>query len=180
MRFSLSQIPSQAWKNGGGTTQELARGDAGAQMLWRVSLARIDRDGAFSAFPGLSRIHCIITGRGLTLSNPDHQLEAAPLVPLHFDGGLALSARLRDGPCQAFNLIYDPAQIAADMQICESGRHQMTGAEHVIFGLDGELQLNCAREVAQLGSGEGIQCAGAGWVEIAPGGRAVVLTLKEL
>ena len=180
MRFSISQIAPQPWKNGGGSTQELARADgegAKAQMIWRASLARIDQDGAFSAFPGLARIHCIISGAGLQLSNAAHQLVAEPLKPLHFDGGLDLFAKLKDGACQAFNLIYDPNLIRAEMRICGAGAHRLEAAEHLVYVLEGSLRLDLPTGQLLLGQGEGWQGAGPLSIDIAARGRAVLLSL---
>lgn len=181
MRFSLSQISPQVWKNGGGSTRELAREEAaGGHMIWRASLARIDQDGAFSAFPGLSRIHCIVSGAGLQLSNPDVQLAAYPLKPLHFDGGLDLTAQLRQGACAAFNLIYDPKRIGAEMQICDAGLHHFDDGPQLIFVLEGSLQLETSAGVEQLSTGEGWQGVAGGSVDIAQDGRAVLLRLWHL
>ena len=46
------------WKNGGGWTTQLAafpESDATVPFDWRVSIAEIESDGAFSAFPGYDR-----------------------------------------------------------------------------------------------------------------------------
>ncbi len=181
MRFSISQIAPQAWKNGGGSTQELARGDrdAGtAQMIWRASLAQIDQDGPFSTFPGLSRIHCIVAGAGLQLSNGDYRLSAKPLDPLYFDGGLDLEARLKEGPCTAFNLIYEPNLIRPEMQICEAGTHRLGDGAHLVFALTGKLRLDLPEAEICLGQGDGWHGDFSGLVEIAPGSRAVLVGLE--
>lgn len=181
MRFSLSQISPQVWKNGGGSTRELAREDtAKGHMIWRASLARIDRDGAFSNFPGLSRILCIVSGAGLQLSNADVQLVAEPLKPLHFDGGLDLTAWLRQGACEAFNLIYDPDRMSAEMKICDAGRHHFDDGTQLIFVLEGSLRLETSAGVEQLSSCEGWQGVVGGFVDIAQDGRAVLLRLGHL
>lgn len=47
----------EPWRNGAGTTRELAsRTDAGGELLWRISLASLDDDAAFSVFAGLDRL----------------------------------------------------------------------------------------------------------------------------
>lgn len=58
------------WKNGGGTTTEIAISPAGASMDdfdWRVSMAHVGTDGPFSSFPGIDRTLSIVTGGGITL-----------------------------------------------------------------------------------------------------------------
>lgn len=181
MRFSLADIPVQAWKNGGGSTQELAlRENALGAMLWRVSLAEIDHDGAFSTFPGLARIHCIVSGAGLSLSGADRMLEARPLHPLHFDGGLDLYARLTNGPCQAFNLIYDPTSVSADMQICTAGSHAISQGCSVLFVLSGRATLHAEERTERLESGQGHHGDAVATVTVSEGGEMVLLTLDPL
>ena len=46
------------WKNGGGTTTEVAVSPEGAGLDhfdWRISMARVEQDGPFSTFPGIDR-----------------------------------------------------------------------------------------------------------------------------
>ena len=53
------------WKNGGGTTAEIAIGPPGATLDafdWRISMARVASDGPFSSFPGVDRTLSIIDG----------------------------------------------------------------------------------------------------------------------
>jgi environmental stress-induced protein Ves len=57
-----ADCPEVSWKNGGGTTREIASFPAGAGMYdfdWRVSAARVDAPGAFSHFPRIA----ILSGR---------------------------------------------------------------------------------------------------------------------
>ena len=45
------------WKNGLGMTREVANASgADSVMIWRISLATVDRDGPFSDFTGYKRI----------------------------------------------------------------------------------------------------------------------------
>ncbi|MEP2717750.1 HutD family protein [Pseudophaeobacter sp.] len=181
MRFSVEQTPAQPWKNGLGTTRELASSvTVDADLIWRASLAQIDQDGPFSAFPGLARIHCIVSGAGLDLSNPENQLAADPLKPLNFDGGLELMAHLRVGPCTAFNLIYDPRYISAEMQICGAGQHRSAAAVQIVYVLQGSLRLDFPIGQEQLGPGEGWQGAGPQIVDVAPNSRVVLLALNPV
>lgn len=87
------------WKNGGGTTVEIAVGPG-----WRASMARVERDGPFSDFSGFDRILVLLEGPGFTLSfeDRDHIL-ARPLEPFAFDGGAPCTARIRGGPSLDWN-----------------------------------------------------------------------------
>lgn len=60
-----------AWKNGAGSTTELAVYPAGAGFAdfdWRVSLATIARSGPFSAFPGIERSLALVAGDPVQLA----------------------------------------------------------------------------------------------------------------
>lgn len=102
----LSPVP---WKNGGGSTIEIAIGppDAGFDDFdWRVSLATISEDGAFSQFPGVDRTLALVDGHGLTLQidgEPTLISDAEPVIA--FDGASEVSARLNRGPTLDFNVM---------------------------------------------------------------------------
>ena len=102
----LTPVP---WKNGGGNTIEIAIGppDAGFDDFdWRVSLATISEDGAFSQFPGVDRTLALVDGHGMTLQidgEPALISDAEPVVA--FDGASEVSARLNRGPTLDFNVM---------------------------------------------------------------------------
>src|SRR5262249_61844367 len=60
------------WKNGGGTTTEIAidppDADVGGRFRWRPSIAEREGSGAFSAFVGYERTIMVIAGQGMDLS----------------------------------------------------------------------------------------------------------------
>jgi environmental stress-induced protein Ves len=102
----LSQVPAQPWRNGGGTTQELlAWPDPHAWRL-RLSVARIDRSGPFSAYPGVMRDFAVLQGRGVRLTWGER---ATVLTPdsevLAFDGGAPPGCELIDGATVDLNLM---------------------------------------------------------------------------
>ncbi|MCA1247273.1 HutD family protein [Massilia sp. MS-15] len=100
----LSPVP---WKNGGGSTTEIAIGpqDAGFEDFdWRVSLATIEKDGAFSLFPGVDRTLALVEGHGMLLEidgEPAMVTEAEPVVA--FDGSSTVLAKLSRGGSTDFN-----------------------------------------------------------------------------
>jgi environmental stress-induced protein Ves len=97
------------WKNGGGSTIEIAIGppDAGFDDFdWRVSLATIAEDGAFSQFDGVDRTLALVDGPGMLLhidGEPTLVSEAEPVVA--FDGSSEVSAKLNRGPSTDFNVM---------------------------------------------------------------------------
>ncbi len=61
------------WRNGRGFTLEIAREPAtGEDFAWRLSLADIDGDGDFSAYPGYRRALVLVAGERLHLRFRGH------------------------------------------------------------------------------------------------------------
>lgn len=119
----LSPVP---WKNGGGSTTEIAIGppDAGFEDFdWRVSLATIEKDGAFSLFPGVDRTLALVDGHGMTLDidgEPTLVTETEPVVA--FDGSSQVSAKLSRGGSTDFN-----AMTRSERCYHTFGRRQLSG-----------------------------------------------------
>jgi environmental stress-induced protein Ves len=105
------------WANGRGATREVLRLPAEGPILWRISLAEVPEDGPFSPFPGLARILTVIAGDGLLLSGPGIALEARPWRPVRFSGEVPIDARLIGDPVRDLNLIYDPTQLTAEVEV---------------------------------------------------------------
>ena len=112
-RFDVNAIAPQPWQNGAGLTREIAFGGAsGAAFDWRISLAEVQRDAPFSAFPGIDRCIVLLRGAGMRLRSAAGAIEPAidhalttPLAPLRFAGEVALDASLVDGPSSDFNVM---------------------------------------------------------------------------
>ncbi|AEB60428.1 HutD/Ves family protein [Ectopseudomonas mendocina] len=98
------------WKNGGGTTLQLAISPAGAGLedfAWRISSAQVAADGAFSSFPGIDRSLAVLAGNGLRLQREDGHVEtlhSAGAIAA-FAGEEAIDAQLLDGPITDLNLM---------------------------------------------------------------------------
>ena len=110
-RIAIAALAPQPWKNGAGLTREIAvapRGAGHAGFDWRVSLAEVASNAAFSAFPGIDRCITLLRGAGMRLASVDgsvdHRLDQ-PLVPFRFSGDLALNATLLAGACSDFNVM---------------------------------------------------------------------------
>ena len=98
------------WKNGGGSTTEIAVSPNGAGIDafdWRISMAVVAGDGPFSVFPGVDRTLSILDGAGLVL----HGIGAGPVrldrttAPFAFPADVAVSASLVDGPITDLNVM---------------------------------------------------------------------------
>lgn len=102
----LNDVAPQPWRNGGGQTRELLAWPAGSGWNLRVSLADIENDGPFSAFPGITRWFTVVHGRGVVLRFGSHTMTLGPGAdPVQFDGAAAPGCELIDGPTRDLNLM---------------------------------------------------------------------------
>jgi hypothetical protein len=97
------------WKNGGGTTSDVAVHPEGAGLDafdWRLSIADVGVDGPFSIFPGIDRTLIVMTGAGIELfgEQGSQRLDAASPM-LAFAGDVAITGRLINGPIRDFNVM---------------------------------------------------------------------------
>jgi len=111
-------VTARPWANGGGVTRELATADDGS---WRISLADVDRDGPFSAFPDRQRLLTLVDGTvlGLEVDGTAHVVE--PRRPFAFDGGAAVVATVPEGPVRVLNVIAGPT-VTPYVTVLELGR----------------------------------------------------------
>jgi environmental stress-induced protein Ves len=98
------------WKNGGGETSEIAVSPEGSgfdDFGWRVSMARVTRDGPFSAFPGVDRTLSVLEGEGIALDIAGQQSATLTIAsdPLPFPADAATIGRLVDGPITDLNVM---------------------------------------------------------------------------
>jgi environmental stress-induced protein Ves len=117
--YRAADYPRMPWRNGGGTTQEVACNPGGnsASFEWRLSLADVAQDGGFSAFAGYQRILTVLEGRGIELTvDGERQAPLGPHMAYAFSGGAQVACRLLDGPVRDFNLIYDPDRFEGRLQ----------------------------------------------------------------
>lgn len=96
------------WRNGRGTTLEIAREPAlGESFAWRLSLADIDRDSEFSAYPGYRRALVLVAGSSLRLTfegNGDRFLDPKRRGA-RFEGDWNTHCAVPQGRCTDLSLI---------------------------------------------------------------------------
>ncbi len=121
-RTNLDQALAQPWRNGGDSTRELLAWPQTQAWQVRVSVAQVDQDGPFSAFPGVDRWCCVLSGAGLVLRLPDGERRLTPASrPLAFDGALAPVCRLVDGATRDLNLMVRRGLGEAQMWRADAG-----------------------------------------------------------
>ena len=105
------------WKNGAGWTSEILKVPDNDAWHWRLSIAEIETDAPFSAFPGVERELVLLSGNGLRLGFDDG--ESHELLPPHgklrFAGERAVFGELIDGPTRDFNLMWQRDAVDAQL-----------------------------------------------------------------
>jgi environmental stress-induced protein Ves len=121
--IEASQRRTMPWKNGLGTTTEIAIDPPGAELAdrfrWRLSIASVLSSGPFSAFPGYERTIMLIEGRGMQLavgSNSPCRVDR-PFEPFLFSGDAPAECRLIDGPIRDFNLMVDRSVLRSRTEV---------------------------------------------------------------
>lgn len=95
----------EPWANGAGSTTVVLREPDGPDWTVRISVATVEHDGPFSALPGTRRV-LVPLDAPMGLRFPDgHELRAARMGVLAFDGEPAPAGLLPDGPTRDFNLM---------------------------------------------------------------------------
>lgn len=160
--FTLEQIPAAPWKNGGGVTREIVVHPAGADMTrfdWRVSVATIDADGPFSAFPGVDRTIMLISGGGVRLQSQaapliDHRLDE-PLKPFAFPGEAPIMSTLVGGSCSDLNLMVQRTRGSGSLTV-HRGPATIAADGGMVFAVDGQVTVLAGDERHVLADGQGV------------------------
>ena len=102
----VDEVAAQPWRNGRGLTRELLAGPSAEDWRWRISVADIERDSAFSLFAGVRRWFVPIEGAGVELVIDGQARIGRPGdEPLEFDGAAHTTCRLLAGPTRDLNLM---------------------------------------------------------------------------
>jgi uncharacterized protein len=150
------------WKNGGGSTTEIAIGPAGARLEtfdWRVSMARVASDGPFSDFPGIDRTLAVVKGDGLVLTIGDD----APVTlssdadPVSFPGDTPTSARLTAGEITDLNVMTRRGHFRHRLLRIEKPTSCDFGDDDIaiVLSLDGTTTVTFEQDDITLDHGDG-------------------------
>lgn len=99
------------WKNGGGTTTDIAVYPEGAgwdDFLWRVGIADIRQSGPFSSFPGIDRSIMLLDcpdGSGMALDVDGSKTEMVAHEFIDFSGEATTHGVLRGGAVRDLNVM---------------------------------------------------------------------------
>jgi uncharacterized protein len=102
-----ADYPTRPWKNGGGTTRDIAVSPPSASLdafVWRLSLAQVDRDGPFSRFDSVDRTLVLLTG-AMTLHEQGRRIDLVRHQPVVFEGERGIEATVAGGATLDFNVM---------------------------------------------------------------------------
>jgi environmental stress-induced protein Ves len=126
-----SQYRRMPWKNGGGTTLEVALHPSGAgwdSFVWRVSIAQIASSGPFSTLAGVDRTLVVLAG-GMALTGVlADAIEVRPYDCVAFAGEAKVASRLLDGPTRDFNVMTRRGAATAEVRVAKGERVATAGA----------------------------------------------------
>lgn len=118
----FSERPPTPWRNGHGSTREMAKrllGGTGPDFVWRLSIAEVTEDAAFSSFSGVERIATLIDGAGLTLEVDGTDQVLKPFEPFSFPGGAQTVARPMGGPVRILNVMTTVNRMSAGVTVLD-------------------------------------------------------------
>lgn len=144
-----SDYREMPWKNGGGTTTEIAAYPPGASLDsfdWRISMARVEGGGSFSLFTGIDRTLAILAGDGINLTIGGAipvGLDTAS-QPLSFPADVPTHATLVGGPVTDLNVMTRRGRMCHSMKrVTLSGETEIPLADDVtlVFRAHGALAV---------------------------------------
>ena len=157
------------WKNGLGTTADIAREPAsGAAFVWRLSLATIDREAAFSPYPGHDRTFFVVAGGGVELEFADGEtmVSRRPGEMLRFEGERGCIGRPLAGATRDFNVITrrDAARHAVSVMALDPAGERIAAAadRSFVVALEGAIEATGDGFAARLEPFDAIAIAGPG------------------
>lgn len=117
-----AQYRRTPWRNGGGTTIDIAVDKDTEGGVWRFGRTPITVPGPFSDYAGFERVQVLVGGRGLVLETPDGEIDVrTPFKPVRFAGETPIVSRLEAGPVEVVNLIGARAAVRLALQVLEAG-----------------------------------------------------------
>ena len=170
------------WRNGLGSTIEVLKHQPGDSFQWRLSMADVTEDGAFSDFSGYDRCLILINGAGVTLTDNKKQtwVLKSQLDTAHFKGEDLINARLHDGPIRDFNLMTRRQNCSAKVFTSQQHTNQtirLDGDLFLLFNIHGNASFKLdnntretldAQHLMQLrpSSKSNCVCSGDAWIGI--------------
>ena len=161
MLLRASEHKQMVWKNGGGTTSEIARAPFNDQeeFDWRLSLAQVKSPGGpFSLFPGIDRTLCVVSQHDLYLTFTNSVDTVVHLtqdsLPYSFPGELSISCLVHDGTLTDLNVMTRRGKFRHEVERMKMKLQQEeaisipNGSEEIVFVVIGQGQVTKSDGIA--------------------------------
>ncbi|WP_244548458.1 HutD/Ves family protein [Bosea vaviloviae] len=179
------------WKNGGGTTTEIAVHPQGASLDafdWRISMAHVGGDGPFSSFPGIDRTLAVLRGNGIRLAFSDGETITLDrqTKPFAFAADRAVAGQLVAGPIDDLNVMSRRGGWAHAMRrLTGPGPHALEAHAGllVLVAHAGGWAVTAARRTEALAPGDSALLESPGNVELSadnPESEIFAITLQPM
>jgi environmental stress-induced protein Ves len=146
--IQTSEYKIMPWKNGLGTTSEIAIEPPLANFPiddfdWRLSSAKIQNSNQFSTFKGYDRLLTVWQGEGLKLN----QNKLKPFEVMHFSGEENMNCDLLGNEVLDLGLIYKRDKFKANMTVYNFTPQEVFSLKldtglHFIFCVSGSLDID--------------------------------------
>ncbi len=171
----------QPWKNGGGLTREIAvafSDDRDKSVLWRVSLATIDRDGPFSEYRGYDRTIVALDAAPVELDVDGKSIVLERWQPHEFRGEARVACRLRGGAARDLNAMTLRDAFVHDVEIVTSRQRFVLEDDEIafVYAIDGAAEV----ENTPCAAGDTIWLQEAETIDVHTGGSAAVIRITPI
>jgi environmental stress-induced protein Ves len=178
------QLVRVPWKNGGGTTAEIAAFPEGSDFDtfgWRISMADVEADGAFSSFPGIDRTLVVLEGDGLDLEVNGEIYRLDKRSPtLSFSGDDQAIGRLRSSPIRDLNVMTRRGRFEHRTRIMQPGVTLLSADTCAAFmvPLDSALDITWRGALHSLGCFDTLHLDPTqDLIQVAGGGRSILVEI---
>ena len=137
------------WANGRGTSFEIASDrNESDEWTWRLAMAPVNEDGAFSRIECVNRFLAVVQGNGMLLSVDRKKLQCQPMQVVRFRGDAITDAVLTDGPITDINLMIRRKEADGEMAIV-SDPGLLNGAS-IVVAIGGSAQVMVGESTTDL------------------------------
>lgn len=150
-KWTAKDYRTMPWKNGGGSTTELAIFPEQSDMdsfVWRLSTATVAQDGPFSHFAQIDRSIAILSGQAMLLKSAKEAVTGQHLtqvsLPYRFRGEDPIYAELETGTIVDLNLM-------TRRDACQHFMQRLSGGDHQVRAEDAQqILLFCEKGNAHI------------------------------
>lgn len=138
------RLPRLPWKNGAGTTREVAVFPGGSgpdSFRWRISVASIIEGAPFSTFPGVDRHFLVATPGTIEMTIPEGTAILTFGQSVSFPGEDEVAVQVLNGPVSAVNFMTDRTACSGAQHVQRvSGRVALKASTAALVMLVGSAQ----------------------------------------